>query len=53
MTTDTYTSRLKPRHRLFVYHYFKANFNGAEAARRSGYSEKCARQIAWRLIHRT
>jgi len=44
---------LKPRHRMFILNYFRSNFNGAAAARMSGYSPKCARQIAWRLIHRT
>ena len=44
---------LKPRHKMFVYYYFKTNFNGAKSAILAGYSPKCARQTAWRIINKT
>lgn len=46
------TRPLNPRHRRFIYFYFKTNFNGAKAARLAGYSKNSARQQAWRLLHK-
>jgi phage terminase small subunit len=39
------------RQRRFVLEYLK-DMNGAQAAKRSGYSPKCARQQAWDLLTR-
>jgi hypothetical protein len=36
----------------FCRAYFECH-NGAEAARRSGYSERTARQIAWKIKHKS
>jgi len=39
------------RQSLFVKYYFETMGNGAEAARRAGYSLKCARQIAYKTLN--
>ncbi|CAG22438.1 terminase small subunit [Photobacterium profundum] len=40
------------KHELFCFEYVACNFNGAEAARNAGYSEKGARQRAETLLKR-
>jgi len=37
----------------FIDYYFKTNFNGAEAARLAGYSEKSARHVAYNLLQKS
>jgi phage terminase small subunit len=41
---------LTQQQREFIEHYLQCGFNGAEAARRAGYSERTARQQASRLL---
>ena len=38
------------RRRLFIRFYIRTHGNGARAARHAGYSVKCAKQIAYRLL---
>lgn len=41
---------LTPKEKLFCKAYLANGFNGTQAAITAGYSEKCARQIATRLL---
>lgn len=41
---------LNLRRNLFIKYFFQTLGNGAKAARMAGYSPKCAKQIAYRLL---
>jgi phage terminase small subunit len=47
------TKKLTKKEKLFVKEYIASNFNGAEAAKKAGYSGDSASQIAYQLLQKT